>query len=77
MAHPEIETVQRAGADSHQYFAGPDDRFGRIDIFKDSRAAVLLKLDRFHFPEPDFLEGSSPARTVAASSPPQSHGRLT
>jgi len=77
LANPEIEAIQRAGTNAHQDFARADDRIGYFDIFQDFRAAVLLKLDGLHFSDPDFLDGSNPARTVAARSPPQSHGKLT
>jgi hypothetical protein len=77
LANPEIEVVQRAGSNAHQDFVGADDGISYFNIFQDFRAAVLLKLDGLHFSDPDFLDGSNPARTVAARRPPQSHGKLT
>jgi len=77
LAHPEIETVQGAGSDADQNFVGTHGWIGGFNILQDFRAAVLLKLDRFHFADPGFLEQKRPLRTVATSSAPHSQGRLT
>ena len=77
LADPQVEAVQGASANVDQHFIGADDWIGRVHVFEDFGAAVLLELDGLHFLAPGSLEESRPVTTVATRSAPQSHGKLT
>jgi len=47
-ANPEIEMIERAGADAHQNIIRADSRFGDIFVAQDFRAAVFGEDDGFH-----------------------------
>jgi len=47
-SHPQVQVIQRAGADAHQNLVGLDLRLGNIFVDQNIRRAVLMNASSFH-----------------------------